>query len=105
MNRWFLVLPVVLCACREPAPPAEAAAKDLGQATADAAADTQRLKPVTGAVNDVIRAVPDCDAVKQLIPEAQRQIDEAAKDVRTSTGQVTLQALRTQLQRAAEPCP
>jgi len=67
--------------------------------------DTEILQGVNGAVNEVIRNQTDCDAAKPLIPEAYQKIDEARKQVTAPATQVTLDALKSQVDRVAQVCP
>ncbi len=84
---------------------AEEHKKNLGQAAADAAADTKTLGEVEGAVNQVLHNADNCDVAKAAVPEAQRKIDDAADKLRTVAGRATLDALRTQLRTIAQNCP
>lgn len=74
--------------------------KDVGEATAD----TATLRAASDAVNEVVRNAPDCEVAKPLIPNANKQVDEAAKNIRTATGRATLDALRSQVKRVQEAC-
>jgi hypothetical protein len=93
------------CKAKEAAAPPADKPGDLGTATANIAADTATLREAQGAVNEVVRAGDDCDAVKQALPEANRQIDAAAGKVRTPAGRSTLDTLRSQVNAIARSCP
>jgi CHASE3 domain sensor protein len=79
--------------------------KDIGQQTADIAADTALMREASAAVNEVIRNATDCDAARTAIPAANAKLDEAERRVRTTTGRTTLDGLRQQVKRVAEVCP
>lgn len=93
---------LVLWGCGAPAPQSEGG---LGQQAGDTAHDTAVLKQATAAANEVIRAAGDCENVRARIEAAQRALDEAAKEVRTTTGRTSLDALSGQMRRIAEACP
>jgi hypothetical protein len=82
-----------------------AAAKELGQQTADITADTQTLREASAAVNEVVRNAPDCAVARANMATANAKLDEAAGRVRTVTGRQTVDALRSQVARVAELCP
>ena len=84
---------------------AEQHKKDLGEAAADAAADTRTLGDTQAAVNEVIKDMADCDRVKAALPEAQRKIEAADKALRTAAGRATLDAYRAQVRTASTNCP
>ena len=77
----------------------------LGQAAGDTAHDTAVLKLATAAANEVIRAAGDCAAVQERLEPAQRALDEAAKEIRTTTGRTSLEVLGRQVRQVAEACP
>jgi len=79
--------------------------ENVGTAAGNMAADTQVVKAAQAAVNDVIRAAPDCDAVKAALPAATRALDDADRAVKTETGRGTLRTLRKQMQTTADTCP
>ena len=79
--------------------------KDLGQAAADLAVDTQILREASDAANDVVRAAADCEAARPLIEGAKARIEEAGRRVRTHTGLQTVDALRRQVARVQDACP
>jgi hypothetical protein len=100
MNRWMLVVAAcALVGCGDPKK------EGLGKATADVASDTKTLGAAEAAANDVLRNPTDCDAVKAALPEANRAIAQAEKEVRTAAGQTTLQAIKTQVRSVAQNCP
>jgi hypothetical protein len=76
----------------------------VGKDVGDATADTAVLRTASDAVNEVVRNAPDCEVARPLIPRANTSLDEAAKNVRTTTGRVTLDALRSQVKRVQEAC-
>jgi hypothetical protein len=85
----------------EPTPPP---AKTLGEATADAAWDTQVLREASVAANEVVRLAADCDAARPIIGDARRKLDDAGTRVRTEAGRATLAALHKQVDRVADLC-
>jgi len=95
----------VCCGCGRGAAPSPSPAPGLAQEVEDAAADTALLREVQGAVNEVVRALPDCDSVKDRLADAHATLEEAAPRVRTEAGRVSLGALEAQLRRPAEFCP
>ncbi len=95
---FLVVLPLLLGACKK-------GDGDLGAKTANIASDTAVLRDASAAANEVIRNATDCDAVKAVLPEARRKLDEIAPKIRTPTGQTTLEALKKQVRTIAEACP
>jgi hypothetical protein len=79
--------------------------KDIGQQTADVAADTALLRETSAAVNEVVRNATDCEAARAAIPPANAKLDEAERKVRTVTGRGTVDGLRQQVKRVQELCP
>ena len=80
------------------------AARDPGRDAADAVNDTRVLRDVQGAVNDLIRAGGDCDAIRAAKGPALQKLDEAAGKVQTIAGQRTLEALRKQAGNTISSC-
>ena len=100
-----VVLGLLLAACGKGGEKADEKPKgDLGAQAANIASDTAVLRDAQDAVNQVIRAGTDCDAVKPVHAEAVRRLDEAAGKVRTPAGRSTLEALRTQAGNIAHNC-
>jgi hypothetical protein len=81
------------------------AAKDIGQQTADVAADTALMREASAAVNEVVRNATDCEAARAAIPAANAKLDDADRRVRTATGRTTLDGLRQQVKRVEQLCP
>jgi hypothetical protein len=77
---------------------------ELSQATADIAHDTALLQGAESAANRVIHNAQDCDAARAALVETNRVLDEAKGKVRSIAGQVTLDALRTQVKNIATSC-
>jgi hypothetical protein len=77
----------------------------IGAQAADVVSDTAVLKEAQGAANELVRNAQDCDAVKASLAEVNRKLDEAAKHVRTTTGQVTLAAVKSRVAGIAQACP
>jgi DNA repair exonuclease SbcCD ATPase subunit len=100
-----LALAIVACGKSEQQKAQEEAARDLGAQTADIAADTRLLGDAQAAVNEVVRNAPDCEAAKASMEAANQKLAEADRQVRTSTGRVTLDAMRKQLKQVSELCP
>lgn len=97
---------LVVCGCGKAKGGAEPEKKsDLGTSAANVASDTALLREAQGAANEVLRNATDCDAARAALPEANRQLDEAAPKVRTPVGRQTLDALRTQVNTIARNCP
>jgi hypothetical protein len=95
---------LVLFYCKadpSPTPPPTGLAKDA----ADTAADTRTLREASAAANAVIRAVPDCDAVKANLDEARRKLAEIKPRVRTQVGRMSLASMEAEVQKAADLCP
>jgi hypothetical protein len=83
----------------------DAAAKDIGQQTADITADTETLREANAAVNEVVRNAAECEAARPAVATANQKLDEAGGRVRTATGRQTLEALRVQVRRVSDLCP
>jgi hypothetical protein len=66
--------------------------------------DTQILAPVQQAAGDVIRNTADCEKVKEFGKDAQHAIADAEQKVQTSTGHVTLDSLKKQVDAAMAAC-
>lgn len=100
-----MLLCVAAAACGgqkdDPTPPPS---KSLGQATSDAAWDTQVLREATVASNEVVRNATDCEAARPIIGEARRKLDEAGTRLRTHAGRGTLDTLHKQVDRVADLC-
>jgi hypothetical protein len=77
----------------------------LGQDAADIAADTRTIKEAQAAANAVVRAVPDCEAVKANLDEARRKLAEIRPRVRTQVGLTSLSSMESEVQKAADLCP
>jgi cell division septation protein DedD len=105
MPRAFPLLAVLfLFHCKadpSPTPPPTGLAKDA----ADVAADTRTLKEAQAAANEVVRAVPDCEAVKAKLDEARRRLAEIKPHVRTQVGRMSLATMESEVQKAADLCP
>ena len=96
---------VALSGCRGEKPPAQDAAKDLGQQTADIAADTAVVREAQAAVNEVVRNAPDCPAARAAIAEAKARLEEATGKIRTTAGRTSLDTMRQQMSRVEQLCP
>ena len=90
-------------ACRKQ--PEKPQPKTFSEQAADITADNVTLREATAAVNEVVRAAADCTAARAAMPLAISKLDEAASRVKTQAGRVSLDALRTQIQRADQLCP
>jgi hypothetical protein len=91
--------------CGKEAQPSPSPATGLAGDVEDIAADTALLREAQAAVNEVVRAIPDCEAVKAAMADARATLDDAAAEVRTEAGRVSLGALEAQLRKPAEFCP
>jgi hypothetical protein len=91
------LLAALLCACSSDKP-------DVGKDTAAFAQDTRVLEESQGAVNAVIRAGVDCEAVSAAKGEALQKLEEATKRVQTAAGRQTLEMQRKQLSAALSAC-
>jgi hypothetical protein len=80
------------------------AKKDLGEQAVGITNDTETLAPVQQAAGDVIRNTSDCEKVKEFGPDAKRAIADAEQKVQTSTGHVTLDSLKKQVEAAMAAC-
>jgi hypothetical protein len=78
---------------------------DPGKDAAHVGSDTEVLREASAAVNEVVRQMGDCEAMKPGMEDARRRLDEAAGQIKTVTGQVTLDALRKRLDGLSEVCP
>lgn len=67
--------------------------------------DEEVLHKVTAAVNQVVRASTDCEAVKGSLPEARQKLNEAASQLKEEGSRRILDALRQQLDHVANACP
>ena len=67
--------------------------------------DAEAIRKASAVVNQVIRAAPDCETAKPLIPEAYQRIEEARAKVDAPATQETLSALKIQVDRINELCP
>lgn len=76
----------------------------VGKDVGNVAADTATLRTASDAVNELIRNAADCDAARPLVAKATASVEEAAKQIRTSTGLATLDALRSQIRPVRESC-
>ena len=79
-------------------------ARDPGRDAADIASDTRVLQDAQGAVNDLIRAGGDCEAIRAAKGPALAKLDEATGKVRTAAGRQTLEALRKQAGNTISSC-
>lgn len=79
--------------------------KERGRQIEKVGQDKAVLERASGAVNQVIYNLADCDAVKAALPEAQQRLNEANGAVREEASRATLDALRIQLKRASDACP
>jgi hypothetical protein len=104
MSRAWIVLAVALAGCGG-VKDEESRQKNIGQQTADISSDTRVLGEASAAVNDVIRVQDDCDAARPLIPTANAALETASARIRTVTGKMTLDGLKSQLRNIAQNCP
>jgi hypothetical protein len=79
--------------------------RGLGEQASDVGADTAVMKEANDAAGSVIRAAPDCDAVKAALQSANPRLDDAGRRLKTATGKVSFDALRRQVRQVAEACP
>jgi len=98
MKGWVLAVTVVaLLGC--------GAAESRKKAVEKVDHDQEIMRKAGAAVNEVIRNEADCEVAKPLIPEAYQRIEEARKEVSIAASQQTLDALKVQVDRAAQVCP
>ena len=95
------LVPLMLAGCKK----SKDEPKDLGEQMRDVEVDTQVMRDAQAAVNEVIRASSDCELAKPAIAAANLKLDEAARNIRTASGNVTLQTMRKQVQTAQDLCP
>jgi hypothetical protein len=79
--------------------------KTIGDQTRDVEVDTRIMHDAQAAVNEVIRASADCELAKPAIAAANMKLDEAERNIRTASGNVTLQTMRRQVRQAQDLCP
>lgn len=79
--------------------------KTIGEQMRDVEADTQVMHDAQAAVNEVIRNSLDCDLAKPSIAAAIMKIDEAARHIRTTAGNATLDTMRKQVRQVQDACP
>ena len=79
--------------------------KTLGEQTRDVEVDTKVMHDAQAAVNEVIRASSDCEMARPAIAAANMKLDEAARNIRTASGNVTLETMRKQVRTAQDMCP
>jgi hypothetical protein len=98
MKGWVLAVTVVaLLGC--------GAAESRKKAVEKVDHDQEIMRKAGAAVNEVIRNEADCEVAKPLIPEAYQRIEDARKEVGVAASQQTLDALKAQVDRAAQVCP
>jgi len=79
--------------------------KTIGDQRRDVEVDTRVMRDAQAAVNEVIRASGDCELAKPALAAANMKLDEAAANIRTSSGNVTLQTMRKQVRQVEDLCP
>jgi hypothetical protein len=67
--------------------------------------DTEILKGVNGAVNEVLRNQTDCEVAKPLITEAYQKIEDARPKLQAPAATQTLDTLKAQVDRIGQVCP
>jgi hypothetical protein len=67
--------------------------------------DKRVVRMANAAVNEVVRSMPDCEAIKAALPEAEREIERARKNVRTEAGLQMIEAMRHRIRPAQDLCP
>jgi hypothetical protein len=100
----WVVLVVALAGCggiKE----AEQRERNIGDQTADITSDTRVLGDASAAVNAVLRVQDDCEQARPLIPAANEAVEKASGQVRTPTGRMTLDGLKSQLRTISQNCP
>jgi hypothetical protein len=98
-----LLLPALLAGCSKSKD--EPRTKTIGDQTRDIEVDTRVMHDAQAAVNEVIRASGDCELAKPAIAAANMKLDEAARNIRTASGNVTLQTMRKQVGQVQDLCP
>ena len=100
----LLLLPVLMTGgCKKSKD--EPKAKTIGDQTRDVEVDTRVMHDAQAAVNEVIRASADCEMAKPAIAAANMKLDEAARNIRTASGNATLETMRRQVRQAQDLCP
>lgn len=79
-------------------------ASEDGTAAAGVVSDTELLRQAQATVNDIVRNAADCDYVTRAAPDVYRALDEAASSAQTAVGRQSVDTLRRQVDRIAEPC-
>ena len=100
----WVILAVALAACGG-VKEAEQRERNIGDQTADITSDTRVLGDASAAVNAVLRVQDDCEQARPLIPAANEAVEKASGQVRTPTGRMTLDGLKSQLRTIAQNCP
>jgi hypothetical protein len=99
----LLLLPALLGGCGKSKD--DPKAKTIGDQRRDVESDTIVMRDAQAAVNEVIRASSDCELAKPAIAAANMKLEEAARNIRTASGNVSLQTMRKQVQTAQDLCP
>jgi hypothetical protein len=98
MRQWMRALCVVMLvtAC---------GGRSQSQTPKKTAPDREVLEEVNGAVNEAIRAQPDCDAVRPLVVKADEKIEWARGQLELPASAATLDMQKAQLARVKQLCP
>jgi hypothetical protein len=94
-NALALLAALGLVACSSGEPP-----KD----TTAIAQDTRVLEDAQAAVNVVVRAAPDCEAMAAAKGDALQKLEQATQRVQTAAGRQTLEMLNKQLGAVLGAC-
>ena len=66
--------------------------------------DTELLREMQSAANDIVRNAADCKYVTSAVPDFYRMLGEAEGKAQTEVGKQTLETVRRQVDPIAEAC-
>ncbi|HXV60816.1 MAG TPA: hypothetical protein VEK15_08985 [Vicinamibacteria bacterium] len=66
--------------------------------------DTDLLREMQAAANDIVRNAADCNYVTSAAPDFYRMLGEAEGKVQTEAGKQSLETVQRQVDRIAETC-
>ena len=74
------------------------------QGVVTAVGDTNVVRDVQSAANELVRNAADCERVKSLYPEVSAKLDAAESQIQSEAGRTTIETLRKQVGTIAEAC-
>lgn len=99
MKRWIpalLATTALLPGCGE--------GEKAAQGVVTAVGDTNLIRDVQAAANEIVRNASDCERVKSLYPEVTAKLDAAESQIQSGAGRTTIETLRRQVGTVAEAC-